>query len=133
MLIALFTVLLLGGSASFMLDYVAEARDNVKIVMPKGERQKAALGTLKAMKQSERAYRKHLRTTAKELYKAIDLPDDVESEIDTVWTAHFAEVQRQNHEMLDLRFELREQLTREEWGAVFSSETAEQDHRQRTN
>jgi len=127
MLIALFTILLLGGSSSFVFDYIADTRDNIKIVVPKGERQKAALGTLKTMKKSERAYRKHLRKAGKELYKALDLPDDVESELHGVWTNHFAEVQRRNHEMLDLRFELREQLTREEWGAIFSSDSAEQE------
>jgi len=126
MLVALFTVLLLGGTSSFLLDYVADARDYVKIVVPKGERQKVAFDTLKAMKKSESAYRKHLRKAGKELFKAIDLPDDVESEFDAVWSAHLAEVQRQNHEMLDLRFELREQLTREEWGEIFSGEFAEQ-------
>ena len=125
MLIALFTVLLLGGSSSFVFDFVADTRDNIKIVVPKGERQKAALDTLKTMKKIEKAYRKHLKAAGKDLYKAIDLPDDVESEIDAVWTAHFAEVQRRNDELLDLRFELREQLTREEWGAIFSSESEE--------
>ncbi len=120
MLIALLTVLLLGGTSSFMLDYVADTRDNVKIIVPKGDRQKSALNTLKAMKKSTRAYEKHLRKAGKELYKVIDLPDDVESELDAVWTAHFAVVQRRNDEMLDLRFELREQLTREEWAEIFS-------------
>ena len=126
MLIALFTVLLLGGTSSFVLDFVADTRDNVKIVVPKGERQKAALDMLKAMKKTERTYRKHLRTAGKELYKALDLPDDVESELHGVWTAHFAEVQHRNREMLDLRFELREQLTREEWGKIFSSKSVQQ-------
>ena len=126
MLIALFTVLLLGGSSSFVFDFVADTRDNIKIVVPKGERQKAALDTLKEMKKIEKAYGKHLKTAGKDLYKALDLPDDVESEIDAVWTAHFTEVQRRNDEMLDLRFELREQLNREEWAEIFSSNSEQQ-------
>ena len=126
MLIALMTIFLLGGSSSVVLDFVAETRDNVKIVLPKGERQKAALGTLKEMKKSTRAFQKHLSKARKELYKAIDMPDDVESELDAVWTAHFTEVVRHNDTMLDLRFELREQLTREEWGEIFSSESTPQ-------
>ena len=121
MLIALFTILLLGGSSSFVFDFVADTQDDIKIVVPKGERQKVALDTLKEMKKIEKAYRKHLKAAGKDLYKALDLPDDVESEIDAVWTAHFTEVQRRNDEMLDLRFELREQLSREEWGEIFSS------------
>lgn len=121
MLIALFTILLLGGSSSFVFDYVADTRDNIKIVVPKGERQKAALDALKAMKKTERAHRKNLKAAGQDLYRALDLPDDVESELDAVWTAHFAAVQSRNHAMLDLHFELREQLTREEWGEIFTS------------
>ena len=126
MLIALMTILLLGGSSSVVLDFVAETRDNVKIVLPKGERQKEALGTLKEMKKVSRAYQKYLGKARKELYKVIDMADDVESELDAVWTAHFTEVLSHNDTMLDLRFELLEQLTREEWGEIFSSESTPQ-------
>ncbi len=126
MLIALMTILLLGGSSSFMLDYIADARDIVRDVVPRGERRSAALDTVKAMRNTERAYQKHLKGIGKELFGALELPDDVESEIDAVWTVHFAAVQQNNTDMLDLRFELREQLTREEWAAVFSSEPAKQ-------
>jgi len=125
MLIALFTILLLGGSSSFVFDYVADTRDNIKIVVPKGERQKAALDALKAMKKTEKTHRKTLKAAGKDLYRALDLPDDVESELDAVWTAHFAAVQGRNQAMLDLHFELRELLTREEWAEIFSSNSEE--------
>jgi len=126
MLIALMTILLLGGSSSFMLDYIADARDIVRDVVPRGERRSAALDALKAMRNTERAYRKHLKAAGKDLFEALELPDDVESEIDAFWTAHFAVVQQHNTDMLDGRFEFREQLTREEWNEIFPSEPAEQ-------
>ena len=109
-----------------MLDYIADTRDIVRDVVPRGERRSAALDTLKAMRNTERAYRKHLKAAGKDLFEALELPDDVESEIDAIWTAHFAAVQHHNREMLDLRFQLREQLTREEWGEIFSSKSTPQ-------
>jgi len=55
MLIALITILFLGGASTGILDYIADTRDAVKQVMPKGEEQKAALTTLKAMKKRSNA------------------------------------------------------------------------------
>ena len=50
MLIALITILILGGSNTAMLDFIAETQDEVKVVMEKDDRRKAALSTLKALK-----------------------------------------------------------------------------------
>ena len=56
MLIALITMLLLGGGSTSVLNYIADTRDNVKIVIPKGETQNAALDTLKALKKRTSAH-----------------------------------------------------------------------------
>ena len=125
MLITLMIIMLLGGTSSFMLDYIADTRSIVRDIVPRGERRSAALDTLRAMRKTERTYREQLKAAGEDLFDALELPDDVESEIDAIWTAHFAAVQHHNREMLDLRFELREQLTREEWGEIFSSESSE--------
>jgi len=122
MLIALITIMLLGGGSSAVLSFVADAQDTVKIVLPKGERQKAALGTLKGIKKRTNTHQEHLKKAGKNLFKALEGSDPGEPEIDEVWAAHFAEVEDYNHDMLDLRFELRDQLTREEWNAIFSNE-----------
>jgi len=122
MLIALITIMLLGGGSSAVLSFVADTQDSVKTVLPKGERQQAALGTLKGMKKRTNAHQKHLKKAGKNLIKALEGSDPGEPEIEELWAAHFAEIEGFNDDLLDLRFELRDQLTREEWNAIFSNE-----------
>lgn len=69
-LIAIVTFLLLGGSSSRVLKYIGDTQDNVKVVMPKGNQQKAALSTLKAMKKRAKAKNEAVRRTAKDIEKA---------------------------------------------------------------
>ena len=40
-------------------------------------------------------------------------------DIDSIWSEYFAQRATYNSEMLDLRFQLRDQLTREEWEQIF--------------
>jgi len=54
MLIAIFTILFLGGGTSGLLDYIAQTEDNIKVVMEKDDRRKAALATVKEMKRGPR-------------------------------------------------------------------------------
>ena len=60
MLIAIFTILILGGSSTAMLAYIADTQDSVKIIMTKDDRQKEALSTLKAMKKRTDARNKEV-------------------------------------------------------------------------
>ena len=120
MLIALFTLLLLGGSSTALLEYIADTRDSVKTVMAKDERQKEALTILKAMKKRTNARNKHVKRASKELAKAFVDHDAAIEGVDAVWDGYFAEIGRYNHDMLDLRYELKEHINREEWEAIFS-------------
>jgi hypothetical protein len=119
MLIAIITILFLGGSSTGLLDYIAETRDNVKAVMAKDERRTEALATLKAMKKITNARNKQVKRASRELSKAFAGADSSDEAIDAIWSGYFATVKQHDHELLDLRYELREQLTREEWEAVF--------------
>ena len=40
----------------------------------------------------------------------------------TVQATCFTEVDQYNHDMIELRFELREHISREEWAAIFADE-----------
>lgn len=114
-------MLLLGGSSG-MLEYIADSRNNVKVVMAKDERQKEALKTLKAMKKRTTTRNKQVKRSAKSLHKSFQDHSADAAEIDTIWAEHFADHDRYTSDMLDLRFELREHINREEWGAVFSED-----------
>ena len=122
MLIALFTILLLGGGTTSVLQYIGDAQDTVKIVMPKGDEQKAALSTLKAMKKRTTTLNKAAKQTAKEIDKAFGDHDTTAADLDDIWDGYFAAVDKYNHDMLNLRFELKESVSREEWQQVFGGE-----------
>ena len=122
MLIALMTILFLGGSTTGLLDFIAQTEDNIKIVMEKDARQKGALATVKEMKKRTKARNKQVNKTRKQLSNLLGDPEATEADIDATWNTFYAEVESYNVDMLDLRFELRDRLTRDEWQQVFSED-----------
>ena len=122
MLIALFTILILGGSNTGTLDFIADTQDTVKVVMEKDDRRKEALSTLKAIKKRTEAHNKMVKGSSKDLNKALANNDVTEADIDTIWYRYFAQREAYNRDMLDLRFQLKDQMTREEWQQVFGED-----------
>jgi len=122
MLIALLTIMLLGGGASASLDYIADSRDAVKTVMAEDGRQKDALSVLKAMKKRAKSQNKLVRKSVKELGKLLEGREDITAEGDDILDRHLENVESYSSDMIDLRFELKEQITRDEWGQIFSEE-----------
>lgn len=122
MLIALFTILFLGGSATGMLDFIADTQDTVKVVMEKDDRRKEALVTLKEMKKQTNARNKMVKRASKDMSKTLSSDEVTEADIDVVWDAYFSQRAAYDLEILDLRFQLKDQLTREEWEQVFGEE-----------
>ncbi len=122
MLIALLTILILGGSSTGMLDYIADTQDNVKIVMQKDDGRKAALGTLKAMKKRTGAHNKMVRRASKSMNKTLSNEEATDTDFDTIWDEYFSQRASYSRDMLDLRYQLKDQLTREEWQQVFAAD-----------
>lgn len=125
MLIALFTILILGGGSTGLLDYIGETEDNIKIVMEKDDRRTAALGNVKNMQKRTKTRNKQVKRAAKELNKTLANHNVTNADIDAVWSVYFEEIESYNKDMLELRFELRNRLTREEWRAVFAEDQPE--------
>ena len=122
MLIALFTIMILGGGSTAALAYIADTRDSVKIVMVKDDRRKEALSTLKAMKKRTNARNKHVKRASKDIAKSLRQEDINTAEIDAIWTGYFAEIDQYKHDMLDLRWQLKEHINRQEWGEIFAGD-----------
>ena len=121
MLIALITILFLGGSSdSAVLDYIADTRKSVKTVIVDDERRKEVTNTLKAMKKRTSGRAKSARQVAKRLKSALADHDASEATINAAWDDYFAMTDAYNNDMIDLRFDLKEQLSREEWQELFS-------------
>jgi hypothetical protein len=54
--------------------------------------------------------------------------DDIRTaDIDVIWGMYFAEVDQYKDDMLDLRWELKAHVNREEWEAFFSGGKADDD------
>ena len=119
MLIALITILFLGSGSTGLLDFIGETDDNIKVVMEKDERRKGALATVKEMKKRTKARNKQVKKARKELGKALADHDAEMNAFDSIWDTYYAEVEDYNKDMLELRFELRDRLTRDEWQQIF--------------
>jgi hypothetical protein len=50
--------------------------------------------------------------------------DATEADFDTIWHRYFAQREAYNRDLLDLRFQLKDQMTREEWQHVFGKDQA---------
>ena len=87
--------------------------------MEKDDRHSEALSTLNAMRNRTSAHNKVFRSTSKDLSKALGSESVAGADIDTIWYRYFAQREAHNSDMLDLRFQLRDQLTRKEWMQVF--------------
>jgi uncharacterized protein YccT (UPF0319 family) len=122
MLIALFTILFLGGSDTGMLDFIADSQDAVKVVMEKDDRRKEVLATLKETKKRTKAYNKTVKGASKDMSKILSSDDPTDADLDLSWDVYFASRANYNRDMLDLRFQLKDQMTREEWQQVFAEE-----------
>jgi esterase/lipase superfamily enzyme len=122
MLIALFTILILGGSSTGILDFIADTQDTVKVVMEKDDRRKEVLATLKETKKRTEAHNKMVKRTSKDMSKILSSDDVTDADIDANWDAYFAQRAAYNQDMLELRFQLKDQITREEWQQVFAED-----------
>lgn len=122
MLIALMTILFLGGGTTGLLDFIGGIEDSIEFVMEKDDRRKGALATVKEMKKRTKARNKQVKKSRKELSKVLADPEATEADINATWETFYAEVESYNADMLDLRFELRDRLTRDEWQQVFSAD-----------
>ena len=122
MLIALFTILFLGGSDTGMLDFIAESQNTVKVVMDKGDRRKEVFDTLNETKKRANAYNKTVKGASKGLSKTLSGENPTDAELDLSWDVYFSGRENYNRDMLDLRFQLKDQMTREEWQQVFAEE-----------
>ncbi len=122
MLTALIISLLFGGGSTAMLAYIADTQDSVKVVVAKDGRQKEALTTLRAMKKRTNARNKQVKRARKDLNKALGQDDINTADIDAIWAGYFAVIDQYDHDMLDLRWELKEHINREEWEAIFSGD-----------
>lgn len=122
MLIALLTVMLLGGGSYELSTFITEGQENIKSAVEDLERRQTALDILAAMEQS-------MLSDSGETTALIERARQSFSE-EKVWSAEeldalFAEARSLNADraqrFIELRLELKSSLTSEEWDEAFPS------------
>jgi len=123
MLIILMVVLLLGGSVTnSLLDYIADGRDAAKAVIVEDDRRKDVLETFKQLRKRTEVQQEQVKSHGKQLVSVLASAGLQSADMDKAWWMYFERVDAYNVDMLDLRYELREQLTRDEWERIFPAE-----------
>ena len=112
MLIALMVVLLFGGSIeTSLLDGIADGRDEAKAVV-EGDRRKDVLDIFKKLRKRTEKQQELVQGSGAQLASVLASGDQQYGDMDQAWWLYFEYVDAYNVDMLDLRYELREQLTR---------------------
>jgi hypothetical protein len=123
MLVTLITIFILGGGSGlsgFIYD-LGDVKKEIKTVVTDPDRQAGALEIIKDAKSSTKALGKSLKNFSKELDGKLDDPDLSAAELNTIWDGFMEEVAGYHEYFIDQRFELRDQLSKEEWNAIFSN------------
>ena len=95
-----------------------DLRAGISDIIDDPARRAEAIGLVGVLEQDLEALRKSIaerKTRARELNANYDTEN-----IDTIWNRYFAVRDNYNRDMLDLRFQLKDQLTRDEWQQVFA-------------
>jgi hypothetical protein len=120
MLVALYTIFVLGGGFSLGIsDLIDELENSTKIVVVDEDRQKAALGTIKEMENRIKEHNKSVKEISKALGKELAEYTLQSNEIDKLWDQYIDLSSDVTRDVIELRFQYRDQLTRDEWDQVF--------------
>jgi len=119
MLIALFTILILGGGDGLVGD-MKQVRKDVKTVMQKSDERKAALSTLKQMENLTKSRDKNFKKVRKQMLATVSDHDYEASNLDQLWSDYKGTRSEFHREFIELRFELKKHIGREDWAKIFS-------------
>lgn len=87
--------------------------------MVKDDRLRAAQEVVKTMEKRTKDQNKQVDKYAKRLDEALADHDSPTAEIDKLWSKYHALRKNYQLRMVNLRFELKEHITREEWQEIF--------------
>jgi hypothetical protein len=122
MLIAIITILFLGGGSStgWLYDF-GDMKAQTKAVIADDERKDAALDVVKEFKARAKAENKSLKALSKQVKNAVAVTDAEGNDAQLVYLGNeFLDSTRTYYkDLLDLRFELKQNFTREEWAALY--------------
>lgn len=126
MLATLITILLLSGGASsgFLYDF-GDMKKLVKTYVADDQRKDAALGVVKEFKARGKAENKQLKAMIKQFDGALEDTATADSDLTALGAEVLDNSRAYYGDLLDLRFRLKEQFTREEWTAAYAEDSEE--------
>jgi hypothetical protein len=120
MLLALYTIFVLGGGGTFgPIVLFDQALDNAKVVIVEDDRRKEAKTTLKAMKKRSSDYTKAGKKLANNLGFEKDDRHLSDDDVEVFWDKLLELNSQYSDDIVEMRFGLRDQLSSEEWAGLF--------------
>ena len=120
MLIALITMMLLGGDPVGVLGELADVRDRVESFMPKdADQREVALAVLDRADEITEAREGVVDDSQDTLQDEITDHDAAAAAVEQIWRDYHTKRTAYHRDMIDLRFELKEQISRDEWAEIF--------------
>ena len=120
MLVALFTLLFLGGDSHPLMAYLDTYEDRAESAITEKDRREQVLNVFKAFEDVSKAREKEVKRTAKMIGETVGSKDSRIADIDAVWDTYFQDVDAYHTALVDSRDELKQYVTRDEWQAIFS-------------
>lgn len=119
MIVALIALLFLGGGSVGMLEDINLAQGRIKVVMEKGDERKGAESVLKIMAKRTKSRNKIIKKIRKEISDSFSEYEGAGEGIEEVLEQYRDERTSYNNDMIDLRFELKQYISREDWAKVY--------------
>lgn len=121
MLIALFTIFLLGGGSAPLIDDIQFTENQIELVMEKSDERKSAISTLDEMTKRTKQRGKMLGEMRKRVKKLVADHSTTPEDAERLWSELITETAAFHADMIKLRFELKSHVSRENWEELFRS------------
>lgn len=124
MIIALFTLLFLGGGSGLLANFDA-IMDNAKTEIADEDRRELALDIFKAVQSEREDFGKQLQGHGKALGELYEDPNASDAQADAIWDDFFRDIETHHDQLLDRREQLKAYVTPKEWSAIFAPDAQE--------
>ena len=123
MIIALLTILFLGGGGSFgPMDFFDQAKDTAKTAIVDDDQRDEVQATLKTMTSRAKDYSKDASKVMNNVRKGFSDHEARTGHYEDIFTEMNALNTAYSNDIIEMRFDLRDQVTREQWADLFPVE-----------
>jgi len=121
MIIALFTMLFLGGDSHVIFAYLNVYEDRAEMVITDEARLSNAFNILNKFEDSSEELSKSVSEMAEQFGEVVGDRYSTDTDIDAVWNSYYEDVEAYHSLVIDSRFELKQYVNQDEWLAIFGS------------